>query len=314
MNKDQQKRFNRSLKEITRWAESVSGRENRYQKHEKNEIQQYLEGADTYVGAKLMLWHMGYIQVGKSLLLSELGDMQQANKSMRLGINRMVYANVLSIMLAKKVGNTVMGSLDEFIVDAAITINMGLPELAQKYYHFILEALQQGYSLEDGHDSELEPTSLRYSAMVMTILSDWLGLPEPDLEKYALPKDPVWMHYAYHWKEPDLEKFREIVLQVCDVHLERIAITDKEFDSQEFDFNSPYEALYPVEILFVLRLREMIGLTNPEIDHPLMNTPYANITENISTESCNDLLLNNFLDAVRCREPEYIELWDNYKY
>lgn len=313
MNKDQQKRLNSSLRGITVWAESIKEREEDYQDYEDNEIQKYLEGNDTYTEASSMLWDVGYIQVGKALLLSELGDIQQANKNMRLGVNHMIHAHVLFIIQAKQVGNKI-GNLDQYTKDAAIAINMGLLDLSQKYYHFILEALKQGYGIEDGHNNPFWANSLRYSAMIITIFSDWLGLPKPDLEKHALPKDPVWMHYAYHWREPDLEKFKEIVLQVCDVHIERIAITDKEFDSQEFDFNSPYEALYPVEILFVLRLREMIGLTNPEIDHPLMNTPYAHITENVSIESFNDPLLNNFLHEVRRREPEYIELWDNFKY
>ncbi|MHC5226503.1 hypothetical protein [Ignatzschineria sp. LJL83] len=310
--KNKYKRFNGSLRAIKGWAESISGREEDYQEYEKNSIQQYLEGKDVYGMARIVLWDMGYLHIGKALLSSEIGDIKQANQNMRIGINRMIHANVLAIIQVKKVGKTVW-TLDDFTKEVAIAINMGLLNLAEKYYHFILEALEQGYSIANGHNNPFWENSLRYSAMIMMIVSDWLGLPEPDLEKYALPKDPIWIHYASHWKEPDLDKFKEILQQVCDVHLERIAITDREFESQEFDFNSPYEALYPVEILFVLRLREMIGLENPSIEHPFMNTSYAKITESTLSEALNDPLLTDFLEAVRKKDPESIALWDNFR-
>ena len=68
-------------------------------------------------------------------------------------------------------------------------------------------------------------------------------------------------------QQPD--QIHSAVVKACDFHLSRSkANTDRE----TYEFSSPVYAIYPVEILFFMRVRQLLGLRNPEIDHPLLNS------------------------------------------
>ncbi|EHK64143.1 hypothetical protein KYC_21601 [Achromobacter arsenitoxydans SY8] len=100
------------------------------------------------------------------------------------------------------------------------------------------------------------------------------------------------------------------LIAACDLHVARIALTEREADSGDFEFDTPLLAVHPTEILAVLRLRDLLGLPNPaHIDHPLMQTPYAQITctpNILGTLGAQDDLLENFLDTVRQRDPQVL--------
>lgn len=304
-------KLERSLSEIHEWAFGVSDRDIRYQ-GERDYLGQYLNGEDRYSRSISVIYNYGMADIGKGLLQAEIGNLSEAKHYFQLGSNRMLYNKMLSIIFAKKVGNYIIGSLDGLNRLTLTALALGMPKLAKKSHLFVSRALEEGYAVNNGHDHGYAE-SFRYSAMSMTILNDWLRLPPPNLEKLGLPKDPVWMKYANHWREEDPAKFLSIVNAVCDAHVTRIALTDHEFDSKEYEFKSPFEAVYPVEILSVLRLREIHGLVNPIIEHPLMITPYARITELPIIEPLEDPLLDPFLAEVRKRDPEFIEAWDKFE-
>jgi hypothetical protein len=73
-------------------------------------------------------------------------------------------------------------------------------------------------------------------------------------------------------------------LEACDYHVERM---HEEEGFSEF-LGAP-ENLLPVEILMIRRIREDQGLPNPEIDHPLMQTPLAHPPKQLP-EAKDDLL------------------------
>lgn len=184
-------------------------------------------------------------------------------------------------------------------------IATGQSELVRPYHRVLFDNVNGGYGIGDGHDLPLGST-LRYAAFGLTIIGDWLGMPL-DLDKHALPRDPAWGQLVANWREPDAEKFLPVLLSGCDTHIERIALTEREDDSGNFEFASVFLAVHPTEILAVLRLREMLGLTNPaEIDHPLMQTPYAAITCLPGEVTERDELLDNFLNVVRERDPHVL--------
>ncbi|MBI0471763.1 hypothetical protein EXT68_10745 [Pectobacterium parmentieri] len=175
----------------------------------------------------------------------------------------------------------------------------------QPHYQTVLDGVDGGYGVHDGHNLPLG-TTLRYAAFGLTIIGDWLGKPL-DLDKHALPRDPAWDQLVAHWREPDPEKFLPILLTACDTHIERIALTEREDDTGQFEFGSVFLAVHPTEILAVLRLREIIGLMNPaHIDHPLMQTPYAAITCQPDEVTERDELLDRFLEVVRQRDPQVL--------
>ncbi|WP_178082392.1 hypothetical protein, partial [Pseudomonas sp. AFG_SD02_1510_Pfu_092] len=148
-------------------------------------------------------------------------------------------------------------------------------------------------------------TTLRYAAFGLTIIGDWLGKPL-DLDKHALPRDPAWGQLVAHWREPDAAKLAPILMAACDTHVERIALTSRELDSGNFEFGSPFEAVYPAEILAILNLRRSLGLPNPSIDHPLMQTPYAQLTCPPGTRFEPDELLMRFLAAACKHDPDAV--------
>lgn len=90
------------------------------------------------------------------------------------------------------------------------------------------------------------------------------------------------------------EELRELV----DYHLE--VIENEDGHSREFD-RSPYD-IYPVEICAIYKVRERLGLKTPVIDHPLLNTPFANPPHEIRKNV--DPLLNRVLEKIGDIMPE----------
>ncbi|MBF8669085.1 hypothetical protein IR012_06865 [Pseudomonas putida] len=165
--------------------------------------------------------------------------------------------------------------------------------------------MEGGYGVEDGNSLPIG-TTLRYAAFGLTIIGDWLGKPL-DLDKHALPRDPAWGQLVAHWREPDPGKLAPILVAACDTHVERIALTSRELDSGKFEFGSPFEAVYPAEILAILNLRRSLGLTNPSpIEHPLMQTPYARLTCPPGMRFEPDELLMRFLAAACKHDPDAV--------
>ncbi|MBC3380410.1 hypothetical protein H8I69_14935 [Serratia fonticola] len=183
-----------------------------------------------------------------------------------------------------------------------------MPALAKKFHHIVLTALEQGYGVENGHENS-GPETLRYSAMGLSIIHEWLEIPL-DLDKLGLPRDLAWGPLVKYWNEPDPVKLQPILYKACDTHIERIALTEREVNTGNFEFGSEFEAVYPTEILAVLRLRQMLDLPIPMLDHPLMNTPYAQITAVPGQVTQPDNLLEAFLAKARERDPQVMTEWD----
>lgn len=184
------------------------------------------------------------------------------------------------------------------------TLAIGQLDMIVPFHRAVITGLENGYGVRDGHDLPIG-TTLRYAAFGLTIIGDWLGKPL-DLDKHALPRDPAWGQLVAHWREPDPEKLLPILLDACDTHVERIALNSREVDSGNFEFGSPFEAVYPAEILAIKNLRHSLGLETPFIDHPLMKSPYAMLTLPPNTPLEHDELLEQFLKAACRYNPEAV--------
>jgi hypothetical protein len=107
----------------------------------------------------------------------------------------------------------------------------------------------------------------RMGKFIFRLFLDWqqwnISLPHDvtDIELYATVLNC--------WRDPGFERLTPALLECCDWHLEQ---THHDTDENTYEFNSMAYA-YPIEILAVFRLRELCGLTNPKLDHPLMNSP-----------------------------------------
>ncbi|EMM4084611.1 hypothetical protein WAC87_002501, partial [Shigella flexneri] len=185
---------------------------------------------------------------------------------------------------------------------------LGMPTLTKKFHQIVFTALEEKYGIVNAHEDP-GPETLRYAAMGLSIIHDWLQIPL-DLDKLGLPRDPAWGLLVKHWNNPDPVKLQSVLYDACDIHIERIALTEREVYIGNFEFGSPFEAVHPTEILAVLRLRDMLNLPNPALDHPLMNTPYAQITATPGQVTQPDSLLQTFLAKARERDPEAMAEWD----
>ena len=291
------------LPQVEEWAKDPWPPSNRLEKYEAGEI-------DIPGLAAIDVYKHGMVLCSNALLDANRGEMRNGILRMASGFSRKAIAIAIKIRALKNTGGHIVNHLDDVAHLIFATIALGRPDAAKSLYAEAVAGLQGGYGLRDGHRPPIG-TTLRYGAFGMTIISKWLGQ-SLDLDRYALPRDPAWAPLVSQWREPDPNKVLSALLTACDVHVDRIAITYREHETiaEQFEFFTPLLAVHPTEILAVLRLRDLLGLPNPtQIDHPLMQTPYAQITCTpafLSSQCVRDDLLENFLDTVRRRHPQVI--------
>lgn len=300
MAKNTMNRLEKSLRGINEWASGSS--------FPTTDFEDYLEGQGDIraaVDGIFGLFALGMQEVQKSLLVAGTGQWALANRHMAYGFARMIYAEVIDINSVKVSKLETSGNLDSATRLMLGAIATGRPELVMPFHEAVFGGIEEGYGIHDGHKLPLG-TTLRYSAFGLSIIGDWLDQPL-DLEKHALPRDLAWGQLVANWRTPDPDVLLPALLLACDTHVERIALTERELDSGNFEFGSEFEAVHPTEILAVLRLRDLLGLPNPkEIDHPLMKTPYAAITCLPGAVTERDELLEQFLAVVRQRDPQVL--------
>ncbi|WP_411703665.1 hypothetical protein [Edaphovirga cremea] len=297
-------RLDKILPKVSSWAKSGSQPID----PQYNYMELYLNGQEELYMALDHLYSLGMDEVGNSLLTAEQHPNTSSINYMAHAFSRMIYSNSIGILRLKGRKNTINIGLDSVMRNVLGAIALGMPALAKKSHQIIFTALEQGYGVENGHENS-GPETLRYTAMGLSIIHDWLQLPL-DLEKLNLPRDPAWGPLVKYWNDPDPVKLQPILYSACDTHIERIALTGREVNSGDFEFGSEFEAVHPTEILAVLRLRQMLDLPSPELDHPLMNTPYAQITAVPRQVTQPDSLLEAFLTKAREKDPQVMAEWD----
>lgn len=95
-----------------------------------------------------------------------------------------------------------------------------------------------------------------------------------DTKPYSYPDDmSPYAAVLADWRTSDVTRVQQFVLTMADFHAQEARQT-KHDEIAEFDFNA--QMLFPYEILAFLRLREWLGLPNPQsFEHPLMKQPLA---------------------------------------
>ena len=268
-------------------------------------LENYIAGSGCHPLANIDLSRFAMLAFSKGLLESQAHRLESAKLHMAFGFKRKLFYDLTELMDKRGSSDRMIGTLDTVAHTLLGAVATGSHVLAEPFYEVILSSLRGGYGVFDGHALP-SGTTLRYAAFGLSIISDWLGKPL-DLNAHALPRDPAWGQLVAHWREPDPDKLLKVLLQACDTHVERIAVTEREAMSQKFEFKSVFLAVHPTEILAILRLRDLLGLPNPlEINHPLMQTPYAEITCQPGEVTERDELLERYLATVRQRDPHVL--------
>ncbi|WNN39718.1 hypothetical protein RIN61_00010 [Pseudomonas inefficax] len=262
----------------------------------------YIVTGETIGIACNQIFKAGMNNIGKGLQLATQHPYGPASLDFVSGITQMLIAEAILIQKLAHTKESSISNLDGTTHLMLCALATGRFELVEPFHQAIFTGIHNGYGVSDGHNLPIG-TTFRYAAFGLTIIGDWLGKPL-DLDKHALPRDPAWGQLVAHWREPDPDKLAPILVAACDTHVERIALTSRELDSGNFEFGSPFEAVYPAEILAILNLRRSLGLTNPSpIEHPLMQTPYARLTCPPGMRFEPDELLLQFLAAVCKHDP-----------
>jgi hypothetical protein len=168
---------------------------------------------------------------------------------------------------------------------AALGFALGAKEIAVQTVELLLAAIRHNFCFA----KEKWPIF----HFIGRLYCDFQGKSYP-LQDY--PTHPILEATLAEWRTQDLKKVENLLLAACDHHTQRARPDNrKEF----FEFNSGWR-LYPVEILMVLRLRQYIGLLNPELDHPIMKFPWSVLGPEMPAEP--DELLRGVLDRAKADE------------
>lgn len=113
---------------------------------------------------------------------------------------------------------------------------------------------------------------------MLRLIADYLNEP-PHLLGGTAQEEPIFRELFALWREPDPAALVHACLAACDFHTHRCW---KNYE--EHEYFSDYLMYNPIEILLLFRLRQYLGLQNPILDHPIMNTPLGVLPEEMSCE------------------------------
>lgn len=112
---------------------------------------------------------------------------------------------------------------------------------------------------------------------ILRLWADYLGEPPHVLQGESLT-EPHYRALFDHWREADADAVAPYCLAACDAH------THRNCEFGEFISLTKWKR-FPIEILLLFKLRELLGLVNPTLDHPLMNTPLGKLPPEISFDA-----------------------------
>jgi hypothetical protein len=113
---------------------------------------------------------------------------------------------------------------------------------------------------------------------VLRLLADYLNDQPLVLEGDAI-KEPTLNALFDSWRLAEPTALQDIALAVCDFHTHRFKVgKGKNF----YEFENGDWTRTPFEILLLFKLRQKLGLRNPKLDHPLMNTALGQLPTEVS--------------------------------
>jgi hypothetical protein len=131
----------------------------------------------------------------------------------------------------------------------------GVMEVVDRWAPALVRGVSEGYFLDSNK------TGLQH-----LILRLWCAAHGQDYPDTGYPRYDVAEGVLQMWNTPDVEMLGEWLVQLCNQHTR--LTTSRDFMDFAGDFSH-----FPVEVLMLFRLREQRGLSNPQVDHPIMKFP-----------------------------------------
>jgi hypothetical protein len=121
---------------------------------------------------------------------------------------------------------------------------------------------------------------------ILRLLANYLEEADIDIHGEAL-QEPVFLNLFEAWKFADAEDIAPLCLAALDIHTHR----SKQGNAKNFyEFEQGDWIKIPIEIWLLFKLRELISLKNPSLDHPLMRGA-GNISSTDSNFKADPLIL-----------------------
>jgi hypothetical protein len=126
-------------------------------------------------------------------------------------------------------------------------------------------------SLSKSQDALIERVNVRpVESFIQMLIANYLD--EPLFPEGVFLEDPILVELLKCWRDPDPEKIKAACLAICDYH------------TYGESFNPDTYIYFPIEILLLFKLRQQLGLENPQLDHPIMNTPLGKLPQETSLQ------------------------------
>jgi hypothetical protein len=150
----------------------------------------------------------------------------------------------------------------------------------------------------DGFNDADDIWHRRTQHFILRLIGNWQGWPQRKGPSCAFD-EPIFNALVEHWRTSDPDDLAPLLLAACDRHTHQAR---PDSNRAFFDLPRPGMEYDPFEILAVLKLRDMHGLPNPTLDHPLMNTPLGQLPPSVPPYS--DELLEGVLARARQEFPD----------
>ncbi len=154
----------------------------------------------------------------------------------------------------------------------ALGMVIGCCEQAITIAKLLIALAQRGYFIWLG----AKPCRL----FILELFADYLGEPPLPVQGRSLGY-PTYLQLAKSWRTRDPQAIAPLCLAACDLHTHQAY---KQPDGERGEFDNLQWIYTPIEVLLLFKLRQLIGLENPVLDHPLMNTAFGVLPEETAFE------------------------------
>ena len=179
----------------------------------------------------------------------------------------------------------------------AMAFILGQVEEGTYYGYLIHASLNQQFQLQLSYEEHHR----RVHSFMLRLFADWRGDVAHEWPPFAY-SELVYEGILRNWREPNPDALTPWLLAACDRHTH-----ESKRDGVSTFYDCSTFPCTPLEILYLFRMRELVGLRNPVLDHPLLEAPFDKLPEPQSAYVPDDLVRGTL---IRVREdwPEFDQI------